>query len=334
MDNSNMKQITKLLTLSATLLLASCSSASLIDVTSTPTPSSQEISTSAATSAEQHVDYSTLKKTFGAFSITKEDANADYTYDEETHTYILKVTSAAKAEFTLRGYFDGKLSIENPNGIEEGQYKGVALNLDNACLVNHDYNVAGSIIDYTLTSKNVQIKSKKGTNNKIIGNATVAPIYSNNNIEFSGSGYLDIHSYGKDAHAVKCDGDISIYGSHTLNVTYADHDAFHGKHLYFSNEGVSPYTGTVDVKQAVSQAFDFETNKGKGSIDVEGGNIIVNNCESVFKTDATLKIFGGATVTATGLSKEAVVKGDNSSGITYTCEGSFTVDGAPYTYAE
>ena len=329
-----MKQIIRLLSLSSAMLLASCSSSSVIDVTSNPTTSPQTSSASSASSEEQHVDYSTLKKTFGAFSITKEDANADYTYDEETHTYILKVTSAAKAEFTLRGYFDGKFSIENPSGIEEGQYKGVTLNLDTACLVNHEYNVAGSIIDYTLTSKNVQIKSKKGTNNKIIGNATVAPIYSNNNIEFSGSGYLDIHSYGKDAHAVKCDGDISIYGSHTLNVTYADHDAFHGKHLYFSNAGESPYAGTVDVKQAVSQAFDFETNKGKGSIDVEGGNIIVSNCESVFKTDATLKIFAGATVTATNLSKQAVVKGDNSSGITYTCEGSFTVDGAPYSYAE
>ena len=307
---------------------ASDSSASEEESSSIP-DSAISISEESSSSEPTLPDFDTLKYSYGDFSIVGETGSCIYTYDSDTLTYTINVNADEKLEYTLSGFFQGKILVQNGDNLSS--YKGVTFVLDNACLTNAEDQDA--VIEFALDKKNVEIKAKKETENKIFATGSALAISSLNNIEFSGAGTLDLASYGSDMHTVKADGDVSIYGSGNINVLYSAHDAFHGKHLAFANDGGTAYSGTLNVTQAVSQAFDFETNKGKGSISVEGGTIIVDNAASVFKTDASLTIASGASVIATNLTEDPVVAGDNSSGLAVTIEGTFTVDGEPYTYS-
>ena len=341
-----MKHAKPLLFLSSLLLLASCGSGQGATTSSAGSTSISSIessveassvsaeasspteSSSQAASSVETPDFDLLKESYGDFHIVGASSDAVYTFDATSSTYTINVSENAKLEYTLSGFFQGKIVVANGNNLSS--FKGITFTLNNACLTNADNQSA--VIEYLPESKNIELKAKKDSHNLILATGSALAISSNNNIELVGSGVFDFASYGADMHTIKADGDISIYGSHTINILYSAHDAFHGKHLSFVSETSVAYSGTVNVEQASSQAFDFETNKGKGTISVEGGTFNISNCASVFKTDVSLTISSGVTINANNLSEEPVVKGENSSSLEYVNEGIFNVDGLPYTH--
>lgn len=329
-----MKPKIALLNLLALALLASCGSTSSSSASasssnvseSSATSASTSSATSGATSSASAYDTEALKAAYGNFSITRGSNAGSFTYDEVNNVYTLSVDTT-KAEYILTGYFEGQILIKNVNSLSS--YKGVTITLTNACLVSTgDYPA----IYYTLSSKNVEVKAKVDTSNKILALGTDVAIYSGNNIEFSGKGNLELASTGAECHAVRADDQIRFYSSPTIRVSSCAHDAFHGNECIFSEDpdvlADNPFEGTIYVDSTISQAFDFETSSGKGFINVYSGTVYANNCESVFKTDAALVIGANAKVIATNLTGDPYQQGDNSSGLAVTINGTFTNDGA------
>ena len=328
-----MKHVKPLLLLATMALLASCSTSSTSTsssaaseaTTSSTTSSSSVAPSSSASSYIPSYDLDALRSAYGAFSIVKSTTDGNIQYDEESNTYTLSV-AASKAEYVLTGYFDGAIKIENPNALSA--YKGVTITLSSACLIANGDSPA---IYYSLESKNVEIKAKNGTANKILSFGNGVAVESANNVEFSGKGNLEMASTYQDVHTVRAQGEIRIYGEATINVSYSAHDAFHGNYMVFAEDSSAPtenpFLGTLTVSHVVSQAFDCETSKGKGYINVCNGTVLVDDAESVFKTDTKITIGSGAKVTATNISGDPYVQGDNSSGLTLEVNGSFTCNG-------
>ena len=285
-------------------------------------------SSGSSSSADPSYDASALKKKYGDFSIqVATEGMGSYTYDEENNVYTLAVAST-KAEYVLSGFFDGSIVIENVSGL--ASYKGVKLTLNDACLA---YSGTSVLIDYALTDKNIEIKAQNGTYNYILNLGSNVAVHSACNIEFSGKGNLELASLGGEAHTIRADKDIYLYSAPTILVTASAHDAFHGNHLYFveKDDTSNVYAGILTIHNVVSQAFDFETSNGNGSILVNSGKIYVDIADSVFKTDATLTILEQANVIATNIASDPYVAGDNSNGLAVSILGSFTVDGVKVT---
>ena len=309
-------------------LLCGCGASSSSSSSSEPSLSSSEDSSlvSSSTASMPSYDTSALAEKYGEFSITvAETGVGSYSYDEEQHVYTLAVASS-NAEYILSGYFSGMIKIENPSSV--GSFKGVTLTLQGACLVGEGSN---PVINYAMDSKKVEVKAKKDTNNMVLALGTGNAILSENNVEFSGKGSLEMASLGGEAHTVKASDTIRVYGSPNITVSYSDHDAFHANYLDFmedpSDSTSSKFTGNLTVNRALSQAFDMETGKGKGYAHLQSGTVYINNVVNVFKVDKEIVIGADASVIATNVSEEPYVHGEATESVALSVEGSFTVDG-------
>jgi hypothetical protein len=89
------------------LLLISCTSTS-------SEVSNVSSNTDSAVVPTLNYDISSLKETYGDFSIS----GTDYVYDESTNTYTISVGTTKKS-YTLKGYFEGHIVIDNSNNLEE-----------------------------------------------------------------------------------------------------------------------------------------------------------------------------------------------------------------------
>lgn len=278
------------------------------------------------TPQDQKPDLAALKKKYGTFSIVTE-RGTDYVLSDDGKVCTISV-GAEKGSYTLSGYFEGRIVINNKDGL--ATYKGVKLHLDNACIVS----TLGTAIEYLPEKKNVEIVAKRETENHIINASDVGDaVVSHNNLEVDGKGTLHINSAA--GHALNAEDTVRFYDATTVDIV-AGHDGIHAAHFVTDNEEAlaidfEAFTGTVKILYAFSQGFDCTTSKSTGTIDISSGTFEIANCESAFKTDVTLTIAG--TVRASKLTAEAVVHGDNSTGatISITGSGTFTVDGAPYT---
>ena len=298
--------------------------------TSQQEASSEESSVAPSSSQEAPAfDFAPYEQQYGTFTIDAGDVGS-YTYDENTRTYTLAVAES-KAKYSLSGAFQGNIIIDNVNNL--ASYKGVEITFNQAAIAS--LSTSKAAIQYKLDAKNVEIKAQKGTVNYLFNVGEASGVYSKNNIEFSGKGKLIAESYPGSSdtpHTFEAKGNITLTSGIELTVNNSAHDAFHGKKLASKDDEGVAFSGKVTVKDCASQAFDFETSSGGGSITLDGGTFVVNGADSVFKTDAALTIASGVTVTATSLKEEAVVAGDNSPGLVYTNNGTFTVDGQPYSY--
>ncbi len=342
-----MKHFNYLIALSA-FLLASCggSSSSASSAASSAAASSaasseasSAVSSTDATTSEaatseasssSYYDLEALQEEYGSFSLTADDSEAsgNISYDSSSNTYTIAV-AATKYKYNLTGYFDGQVVIKNSNSLTD--FKGVKLSLVNACLVSQTDD---SPIDYDVDSKNVEISAKKKCVNYILSYGDAPCIHSENNVEISGKGSLEMASFYEGAHVVDAEGDVTVYEELAITVPHCAHDVFHGENFYskVDDDGTEvPFSGTMTLSNITKQAFDFETDAVDATITVSGGTITVSNAAAVFKTDVSLLIEEGATVSATGLSGGAVLKSDGSSGVTVTVNGTFLVDGEDYT---
>ena len=309
-------------------LLCGCGGSSSSPTSSATSAISADSSIVSSSSSAVAYDTAALAKKYGDFSITIAEAGVgSYTYDEANNVYTLAVASA-KAEYVLSGYFSGTIKIENPSSV--GSFKGVTLTLQGACLVGEGN---APVIYYTLDSKKVEVKAKKDTSNMVLALGTGNAILSENNVELSGKGSLELASLGGDAHTVKASGTIRLYSAPNILVSYSDHDAFHANYLDFmedpSDVTSSKFTGTLTVNRAVSQAFDMETSGGNGYAHLQSGNVFIHNVVNVFKVDKEIIISSDAKVVATDVAEEPYIHGEATSSVALTVEGTFTVDGVP-----
>ena len=211
-------------------------------------------------------------------------------------------------------------------------YKGVSITLDNACIVTD----SGMSFNYAVTGKYLEIISNNSTTNYIINNGTGEDdhaVYSDNNVDLNLKSGSVLNITTTTGHGVKADSDVRVYGKGTA-VFNAGHDALHGKKFLSNNDDeddLKVLEGTINVKYAFSQAFDFSTKKTKGNIYLTSGKYIIDSVDTVFKVDNTLSIASGVVVTATNVANDPVLRGDFSTGVTISNNGTFTVDGVNYT---
>ncbi len=321
--------LTSLITISAVLVGCSSNDNQSIDSSSlqSNTNSNNQVSSITSDNLDFDVDLNKLKERYGNFNITATKGE-EGTLSSDGKTYTISV-STTKSAYTISGYFEGRIVINNSSNLT--LIKGVKLTLNGACLVSN----FGSTIDYQVSEKNVEIVAKKESENYLINISDGyydSAVNSEKNIEVDGKGILNIIT--KNGHGLRAENKVRFYDATTINIT-SGHDAIHTSYFVSNNEeelevDYEVFEGTVNVLSAVSQAFDCTTSIGTGTIEITSGTYNLSNCESVFKTDVSLFINGQ--VSATNLSSDPVARGDQSIGVTIeiTDTGSFTVDGVDY----
>jgi hypothetical protein len=328
------KKPLSLVLLAASLLIASCgnnstSSKAVVSSGGEAVSSGAVASSSEETPASSTVDYSSISAQYGTFSITPGADTAAPVYDEATATYTLYL-GTKKAQFTLKGYFAGQIDIVLPSSMTAAK-KGCTLILDGAYLVS----TTGRAVYYEPADKNVEISPNEGTTNYIMSTAAVA-IESENNIEFSGAGTVNVASSA--SHAVKCH-DVKAYGTGALNVISELGDGFHCHTFFTDSNGDTTGTlgtSTITVKaaeQAIDATYPVTTVDASsssstaytGMVNIETGTtLVVTGAKNVILTDASLTVAG--TITATSISETWAIT-PNTGACVITISGTVTVNG-------
>ena len=194
----NNKQISLLLTLSASFLLAGCNFGNNSSKPGNDNSSSTPIDTSSASidwGFDSDVDISSGETT--DFSITT-DVVDGYTYDKDSNTY----TITAAGSYSCAGkLIEGQLAVNAPDAAVEIDLNGVTIS-----------NSANSPI-YIIDADEVDISAKKGTENKVYD---LREVDTDENSTLGGAA---IHS--------ECD--LTLKGKGTLSVISNYNNGIHGK---------------------------------------------------------------------------------------------------------
>ena len=175
--------------------------------------------------------------------------------------------------YTVSGTLSGHILITTPTDNANAQ-----INKDTTIILNgvYIYSDVDRAIDYDLHDETLKVNVAAGTVNTLycdLGNPVNNPdamLYSSNNLELGGTGYLSIFS-NTGAHGIKADR-VKIIDSPHLYID-VQHDAVHGK------------ANTIEYKkdsngQPTAEIFDL-----KLAIEMKGGYIYVANANDVFGTD-------------------------------------------------
>ena len=182
--------------------------------------------------------------------------------------------------FTKPGEYKVKGNLNGTLYFSESIADSVLLYLDNAIITAKNNHA----IYWASSNGKIEIKSTDESNNvvKTIANGSkvYSAIESENNIEIGGSGNLSI--IGGQRHAVK-GSNITIKGNSKIDIK-AVKDGLHGKHILFTGSDVTIHECT-DAIQA-----DVNSSNLKGTIVVEGGTILINNCKRAFRAETSVLI--------------------------------------------
>lgn len=175
--------------------------------------------------------------------------------------------------YTISGTLSGHIVITTPLDNADAQ-----INKDTTIILNgvYIYSDSNRAIDYNLHDKTLNVNVTAGTVNTLycdLGNPVLnsdAMLYSSNNLELGGTGYLSIFA-NNGSHGIKADR-VKIIDSPHLYID-VQHDAIHGK------------ANTIEYKedsngQPTAEIFDL-----KLAIEMKGGYIYVANANDVFGTD-------------------------------------------------
>lgn len=230
------------------------------------------------------------------------------TFNQNAKTYTFEVTDT-DISYELSGAFEGTFIINNSAELED--HGRVLFLLSGVNLTN--MATEGVVFSYNSKKSSLVLQANDGTVNKIAADGI--PVSSENNLHLCGNGSLTLSS--KSDHAAKAD-DIRVYDRLALKVNGTGKDGLHGDNFFTDNgkdggEKVN-FSGTIDIKNAGKQAFDFsDSSSWDGSITIgTGTTITIDGCENAFKTDANLVIDGK--VTGTHISKDPIAKDKNYSG--------------------
>ncbi len=273
------------------LMFASCSSSS--------SSSSEDVLSGIN---EFSLDYESFKTTYGTAKLTLNGVEVS----DDNGVYYLDVTNE-KQVFELTGYFDGRIVIQNPNSLTT--YKAVTLNLNKAFIVSNNE----ATIDYTLENKTFDIYSINGTTNYVVNssksNYDGHAINAMNNFGLYIEDNSTINVYSAHGHTIKADGDVKVGGTGNVYLS-SGHDGIHC-HNFSTSYGGTNYSGTFTINNSISQAIEASKSSGEGVAYIYGGEFIINNAESVFKVDATIRFTGGS-LSSTGIWATPFVRGGSS----------------------
>lgn len=261
---------------------------------------------------------SSVPEGYGEFSVTRIKNGSEPVFDDATSSWHLYVTSS-KAEYSLTGYFEGDIVIEDGNALVSG-YKGATLDLSGLYLVG--------TIQYTLADKNVALVVEEGTTNYICGKTTA--LVSENNVEISGAGSLIISA--STGHGIDCDK-VTLYGDTLITINNVTKDGIHAHNLLTLNDSSVPFSGTLSIINVGDQGIDCSDGDGSeadpysGSISiVNGAKITISNAVNMVKTDISLSVEGslvgqeisGDAITTKNTGNCVVSVGESA---TLTCNG-------------
>lgn len=175
--------------------------------------------------------------------------------------------------YTISGTLSGHIVITTPLDNADAQ-----INKDTTIILNgvYIYSDSNRAIDYNLHDKTLNVNVAAGTVNTLycdLGNPVLnsdAVLYSSNNLELGGTGYLSIFA-NNGSHGIKADR-VKIIDSPHLYID-VQHDAIHGKVNsieYKEDSNGQPTTEIFDLKLAV---------------EMKGGYVYVKNANDVFGTD-------------------------------------------------
>ena len=175
--------------------------------------------------------------------------------------------------YTLSGTLSGHIFITTP--IDN---VGAQIDTDTTIILNGVYIYADSnrAIDYNLHEKTLNVNVAAGTVNTLycdLGNPVINPdavLYSSNNLELGGTGYLSIFS-NSGSHGIKADR-VKIIDSPHLYID-VQHDAIHGK------------VNSIEYKEDTNGNPTEEIFDLKLAVEMKGGYIYVKNANDVFGTD-------------------------------------------------
>ena len=254
------------------------------------------------------------------------------TFDLSTKTYSFEVTEN-DISYELSGAFEGTFAINNTAELEE--HGRVLFLLNGVNLTN--MATEGVVFSYNSKKSSLVLQANDGTVNKIAADGI--PVSCNNDLHLCGNGSLTLSS--KVDHAAKAD-DIRVYDRLALKVNGSGKDGLHGDNFFTDNgkdggEKVN-FSGTIDIKNAGKQAFDFsDSSSWDGSITIgTGTTITIDGCENAFKTDTNLIIDG--CVTGIHIDNDPICKDKNYSGtVNAVISGFVSFNGATlakgsYTY--
>ena len=197
----------------------------------------------------------------------------DETGTETRYTQQGEVQLSWGHTYTLSGTLTGHIFITTPMDNVDAQ-----IDADTTVILNGVYIYADSnrAIDYNLHDKTLNVNVKAGTVNTLycdLGNPVInadAVLYSSNNLELGGTGYLSIFS-NSGSHGIKADR-VKIIDSPHLYID-VQHDAIHGK------------VNSIEYKEDTNGNPTEEIFDLKLAVEMKGGYIYVKNANDVFGTD-------------------------------------------------
>jgi phage baseplate assembly protein gpV len=319
------KNLSCLTLLCSAFFLFGCVDTSLPNTTSVVSSSDESSTSDTSVSASSVTSSSSIPAGYGDFSITPTSNGSTPSYDATSKTYTIAVSSS-KSVYTLSGYFEGSILIDNANALSS--YKSVELILNNVYLRQNEMNGIG--ISYTLDEKYLEINCPASTINYVLSDGSA--IVSKNNLRIGGDGVLNLTS--STAFGAKGD-DMGLYGGLTLNVSSGS-DGLHGKNLYTNNleSGTSlvNYSGTCSLVSGTSeQALDFCDGSGTtedpytGSIEVvSGASFVINGAGNVARCNTEFTI-AGSVIATNIMSSPIITKVEGS--LKVNVSGTFRVNG-------
>ncbi len=293
-----MKKLLSIFIIMTILILSGCGKATTTTIEDvTTTTESDELSGL----NEVDLDYDALMDTYGDASLVSDGVEIE----AENNVYTISVSSD-KLEYTLSGYFSGRIVIDNAN--ELSSYKGITLYLSNACIVSDDE----ATIEYLLDDKNIELVSVKETTNYIVNTSSTNydghALSSSNNIELRLQKESVLYLYTVHGHTIKADGDVKLTGAGAIYLS-SGHDGIHCHD--FTTYNSSHFSGTFEISNAISQGIEASTSGGNGTLTITNGTFIINNCESVAKVDSEINISGGE-LSSTGIWSSAFQRGSSN----------------------
>lgn len=277
-----------------------------------------------AFSSSEDSALSSLKNSYGSFSIVVGAGGSEPSYDSERKIYTL-TASSEKSFYYLSGYLEGAIVIKN--SANYASPKGVRIVLNNCYLSNP----IGSAIAYEVNDSYLDVYGEMGSVNYLVASASA--IVSEHNLRLGSLGKTTIVSSCE--HGAKADK-ISVYGSGELAIeAYAD--CLHGEEMATNNNATGaeevPLTGTLKMNSKTEQALDFAYGSGTaadpylGKVDIgAGATLLVEGALNVARINYSLSIEG--TLTATGITSSALITKNSGNLIVTIAEGaSFSVNG-------
>lgn len=230
-------------------------------------------------------EYSDEVKGYGDFVVSPDNSNSNYTLENGV------LTLSSIGSYTLSGYFAGKVEyvIDDLNA----QQKTGVINLNN-CFI---YSGIDTAILWTSSKGTMEIHANADTENYVISDGVQGQkiqAIRGNNIDFRGSGTLNVKSYSHNSIKAQ---DIDVKNI-TLNVE-AGKNAISCENAHFKSGNVTikncakAINCAIDTKKVEGETGNFLCALGPNDTGEVPLNINISHCDYAFDVQTSFKMSFG-----------------------------------------